>query len=217
MLLTLIKRFDPNAVWRWIHGLGVPGLFLLGILDNLQFFSTPAGGVDAMVILLAWHNPRWWAYYASMTTAGEVIGGYLAYRASQKGGEQAFERQFGRARMEQVYRWFDKKGAGFIVGVGAMLPPPFPYTPVITAAGVAHYPKNKFLRALIAGRSVRYLGEALLGKRYGQAVIDFFSKYYQSALLVLIVLAIIGGIATLAYFKWYKPRAQRKSPNTLQA
>jgi membrane protein YqaA with SNARE-associated domain len=211
MLLTLIKRFDPKAVWKWVHGLGVPGLFLLGILDNLQFFSTPAGGVDSVLILLAWHNPRWWVYYALVTTAGEVIGGYLTYRASEKGGEQAFERQFGRARMEQVYGWFNKRGAGLVVGFGAILPPPFPYTPVITAAGVAHYPKNRFLRALIAGRSARYLAEAFLGKRYGQALIDFFSKYYQSALLVLIVLAILGGIAALVYFKWYKPRAQRKS------
>ena len=92
--LTLIARVSavsPTSMWKWIHDLGVPGLLLLGILDNAPFLSTPAGGVDAIVILLAWHNRGWWAFYALMAIVGEVIGGYLTYRFAEKSGEETLE------------------------------------------------------------------------------------------------------------------------------
>jgi len=210
-LIARISALSVSPVWKWIHSLGVPGLILLGILDNAPFLSTPAGGVDAIVILLAWHNRGWWVYYALVATVGEVIGGYLTYRFAEKGGEKALEQRFGEARTAQVYEWFEQRGTGLVVMVGAILPPPFPFTPVLTAAGVGHYPKNKFLPALATGRSVRFLAMAYLGRQFGQAVIDFFAWYYRPALYALIVLAILGGIAALVYFKWYKPRAQRKA------
>ena len=150
-------------MWKWIHDLGVPGLLLLGILDNAPFLSTPAGGVDAIVILLAWHNRGWWAFYALMAIVGEVIGGYLTYRFAEKSGEETLEKKFGKARVVQVYKWFERRGTGGVVMVGAILPPPFPYTPVLTAAGVMHYPKSKFLPALVVGRSVRFFLVAYLG------------------------------------------------------
>jgi membrane protein YqaA with SNARE-associated domain len=210
-LITLVSKVSASPVWAWIHDLGVPGLVLLGILDNAPFLSTPAGGVDAIVILLSWHNRHWWAYYALLATAGEVIGGYLTYRFAEKGGEKTLEQKFGKARTAQVYKWFQKRGTGLVVMVGAVLPPPFPFTPVLTAAGVGHYPKKKFLAALVAGRSVRFLAIAYLGQRFGEAVIDFFERYYRLAFYALVLLAILGGIAALVYFKWYKPRTQHEA------
>lgn len=209
-LITLFSAVSAGSLWKWIHGLGVPGLILLGIADNAPFFSAPAGSVDAVVVLLAWHNRQWWGYYALMAVVGEVIGGYLTYRFAEKSGEETLEKKFGNARVAQVYKWFARKGTGLVVLVGAILPPPFPFTPVLTTAGVMHYPKNKFLAALVTGRSVRFLLVAYLGQRFGQAVIDFFVQYYRPALYVLIALAILGGIAALVYFKWYKPRTKMK-------
>jgi len=76
---------------------------------------------------------------------------------------------------------------------------------------VGHYPKNKFLPALVAGRSLRFLAMAYLGRQFGQAVIDFFARYYRPVLFVLIALGVLGGIAALVYFKWYKPRTQHEA------
>jgi uncharacterized membrane protein YdjX (TVP38/TMEM64 family) len=92
-----------------------------------------------------------------------------------------------------------------------MLPPPFPFTAVLAAAGILHYPTNKFLSGLVAGRTVRFFAMAYLGRAYGQRVIGFFSRYYQPALYALIALAIAGGIGALLYFKWYKPRLRREA------
>ena len=213
LALTLIARvasLSGRSLWRWIHGLGIPGLVVLGILDNAPFLSVPAGSADALVIVLASHKREWWAYYALMATIGEVIGGYLTYRFAEKSSEETLEKKFGKSRLEQVSSWFEKRGAGLVVAGGAMLPPPFPFTVVLTVAGVLHNPKKQFLTCLTVGRTVRFFAVAYLGRRFGQAVIAFFAQYYRPALYALIALAILGGVAALVYFTWYKPRLVRK-------
>jgi len=198
-----------DSVWKWMHRLGGPGLILLGIADNAPFISTPAGSVDVFLILLAAHRQEWWAYYAFMATLGEVLGGYLTYRLSEKGGQQTLEKKVGKPRAEKIYKLFEK--TGFItVFTGSILPPPFPFTSVLMAAGIMQYPRKKFFSALTAGRAVRYFAVAYLGRIYGRRMIAFFSRYYQPMLYILIALAVTAGIGALVYFKWYRPRAQRE-------
>ncbi len=192
-----------------MHRLGGPGLILLGIADNTPFISVPAGSVEIFVILLAAHRHEFWVYYAFMATVGEVLGGYLTYRLAEKGGQQTLEKKVGKPRAEKLYRHFEKRG--FItVFTGSILPPPFPFTPVLMAAGIMQYPRKQFFSALSAGRAVRYFTVAYLGSIYGRRVISFFSRYYRPTLYFLIALAVMAGIGALIYFKWYRPRAQRE-------
>jgi membrane protein YqaA with SNARE-associated domain len=144
-----------GSVWKWIHRLGGPGLILLGLADNAPFMSASAGSVDIFVILLSAHRHQWWPYYAFMATVGEVLGGYLTYRLAAKGGQETFEKKVGKARAEKTYKQFEKHGF-MTVCTGAILPPPFPFTPVLMAAGVMQYPRKKFFSALTAGRAVRF-------------------------------------------------------------
>ena len=184
-------------------------MILLGIADNTPFVSAPAGSVDVFVILLAAHRQEWWAYYALMATVGEVLGGYMTYRLAEKGGEETLEKKVGRARAEKVYHHFEKRG-GFTVFTGSILPPPFPFTSVLMAAGIMQYPREKFFSALTAGRALRFFAVAYLGRIYGQRMIGFFSRYYHPMLYVLIALAVVAGIGALVYFKWYRPKVQRE-------
>ena len=78
-----------------------------------------------------------------------------------------------------------------------MLPPPFPIVPILLAAGALQYPRKKFLSALALGRGMRFLVVAGMGAIYGDAIVSFFSKYYESALLILIGLAVIAGVFAL--------------------
>lgn len=137
-------------------------MILLGLSDNTPFVSAPPGSVDVCVILLAAHRPEWWAYYAFMTMVGEVLGGYLTYRISRKGGKQALEKKVPKQRAEMVYRGFEKFGS-ITVLAGALLPPPFPFTTILMTAGVLQYPRRKFLPALIAGRALRFFCRSLPG------------------------------------------------------
>jgi membrane protein YqaA with SNARE-associated domain len=198
-----------DSVWKWIHGLGGPGLILLGIADNTPFVSAPAGSVDVFVILLSAHRHEWWAYYAFMATVGEVLGGYLSYRLAEKGGQETLEKNVGKLRAEKIYKHFEKRGFKTVF-TGALLPPPFPFTSILMAAGIMQYPRKKFLSALTAGRALRFFAVAYLGRIYGRQMIAFFSRHYRPTMYVLIALAVTSGISALVYFKWYRPKVQRE-------
>jgi membrane protein DedA with SNARE-associated domain len=198
-----------NSTWKWLHRLGGPGLILLGIADNAPFISAPAGSVDVCVILFSAHHGWWAFYYALMATVGEVLGGYLTYRVAEKGGEETLEKKVGKPRAEKLYKYFEKRGF-MTVFTGAILPPPFPFTSVLMAAGVMQYPRKKFFSALTAGRALRFFLDAFLGRIYGQRMIDFFSRHYRPTLYFLIALVVMTCIGALVYYKWYRPWAQRK-------
>ncbi len=197
-----------ESVWKWIRRLGGPGLLLLGIGDNAPF-GVPAGSVDVCIILFSAHHGWWAYYYALMATVGEVLGGYLTYRLSEKGGQETLEKKIGKARAGKLYNHFAKHGF-LTVCLGAILPPPFPFTSVLMAAGVMQYPRKKFFPALATGRAVRFLADAFLGGIYGQKMIDFFSEHYRPAMYALIALAVAAGIGALVYYKWYRPKRQRE-------
>jgi membrane protein YqaA with SNARE-associated domain len=193
-----------DSAWKWIHRLGGPGLIMLGLADNTPFISAPPGSVGAFVILLTAHRPSWWGYYACMATVGEVLGGFMTYRLAEKGGQATLERKMGKPRAEKIYRRFEKRGFTTVLA-GSLLPPPFPFTPVLMVAGVMQYPRKKFLSALAVGRAVRFFGVAFLARIYGQQMIGFFSRHDRPLLYLLISLAVTAGIGALAFFKWYRP------------
>src|SRR5271157_1569513 len=155
-----------DSVWKWIRNLGGPGLILLGIADNTPFMSVPAGGVDVFVMQLSAHQHGSWPYYAFMATVGEVLGGYLTYRLAEKGGQETLEKKAGKARVQKIYKQFEKRGFMTVI-TGAILPPPFPFTSVLMAAGVMQYPRKKFFSALTAGRTARFWLVAYLAGAYG--------------------------------------------------
>ena len=193
----------------WIRHLGGLGLILLGLADNTPFVSAPAGSVDVVVIWLSAANHELWAYYALMATVGEVAGGYVTYRLAAKGGKETLERKAGKSRAARIYRQFEKHGV-LTVFAGSILPPPFPFTSLLVAAGVLQCPPKKFLAALSAGRALRFFTVAFLGRTYGRAVADFFSRHYQSMLYLLIGLAFTAGIGLLIYFTHHRAAARTK-------
>lgn len=196
-----------NPIWTWLNRLGGPGLILLGLLDN-SVVPLP-GSMDVFVIILTAHHRQWWPYYAFMATVGAVIGGYLTYRLGEKGEEETLEKKIGKKKAAKVYARFRKRGFA-TVALGAILPPPFPMVPVLLAAGALHYPRKKFLASLGLGRAVRFFALAFMAHVYGKAIIGWLSKYYHPLLYALIALAVLGGIAALVYFKWYRPKRQRE-------
>lgn len=206
---VLLKTL-PETAWRWIHGLGGPGLILLGILDNSPVMSTPPGTIDLFVIALATDHHGWWPYYAIMAAIGEVIGGYITYELAKKGGHATLEKKIGKARAGKIYGSFEKHGTATVLA-GAVLPPPFPYTTVLLAAGVMQYPKRKFLPALTAGRLLRFSAEAALGRIYGRQIINFVATHYQLAERLLVILAIGMVISAVVYFAWYRPKSKREN------
>lgn len=206
MTNPLTATLVESDIWRWVLGLGGPGLIVVGLIDN-SVIPIP-GGMDVFVILLTSHRREWWWYYAIMATAGAVIGGYVTYQLAREGGKEGLERKVGKRRAEKVYAKYEKRGFSSVF-IGSILPPPFPLVPVLMAAGVMQYPKHKFLAALSLGRAMRFFVIAFLGKLYGTAIVGWLDRYYRPFLYVLITLGVLGGLAALLYFVWYRPRHQK--------
>ena len=194
------------AMWPWVVRLGGPGLVLLGIADNSVVPLT--GSMDVLTIWLAAKNRDLWPYYAFMATAGAVLGGYITYALSRRGGEEAIERRLNKQKAQRLFRRVRRWGFATIA-LTAVLPPPFPMVPVLLAAGGLQYPRKKFLGALALGRGIRYFLAAGLASIYGRQIERFFARYYEPALLILIGLAVIGGIVTL--FEYLRMRRHRRS------
>jgi membrane protein YqaA with SNARE-associated domain len=194
-----------NDIWKWMLRLGGPGLIVLGLIDS-SVIPTP-GGMDVFVVLLTAHHREWWPYYGAMATIGSVLGGYITYRLAQKGGKAGLEKEIGKERSQKVYKKFEKEGFSSVL-IGSILPPPFPLVPVLMAAGVMQYSRNKFLAALTLGRAIRFFSLAFLGRLYGTAITGWLGRYYKPFLYVLIAVGIAGGVIALSYFKWYRPRHQ---------
>ncbi len=199
-----------GSLWRWARHLGGPGLVLLGIADNTPFVSAPAGSVDIAIILLSAANRELWGYYALMATIGEVTGAYLTYRLAAKGGRETLERKVGERRAERIYKQFEKRGYLTLLA-GSILPPPFPFTSLLVAAGVMQYPRRKFLTALTFGRALRFFTVAFLGRTYGRQVAGLFSQHYQPMLYITIALALISGIGFLVYLAYRPSGASHKT------
>jgi len=209
-ITTILLTAAPvSPLWTWLHRLGGPGLILLGLLDN-SAIPLP-GSMDVFVILLSAHHRAWWPYYAFMAVVGAVLGGYVTYRLAEKGGEETLEKKIGKKKAEKVYQRFRKRG--FItIAVGAVLPPPFPIVPVLVAAGALQYPKKNFLAALAIGRAVRFFILAYLAHLYGKQIVGWGARYYQPIFWSLIALAVLGGVAALVYFLWYRPKHKQRPP-----
>lgn len=188
---------------RWIIRLGGVGLIPLGLLDN-SLIPIP-GSMDLVLLILCIRAEQWWFYYALMATAGAVIGGFVTYRLSRKGGKETLERKFPRGKFNGVNKIFEKWGFGTIV-VSAILPPPAPITPFLIAAGAMQYPAKKFLAALAIGRIVRYTILGYLGARYGREIIRFFRTIgHPMALTTIGALAAVA-IAVFIFWQWFKGR-----------
>jgi membrane protein YqaA with SNARE-associated domain len=197
-IIAALAPTMAHSVRRWVVHLGGLGLIPLGLLDN-SIVPLP-GSMDVVLIILCARQEEWWFYYALMATAGGVIGGYVTYRLARKGGKQALERRFPPRQVAKVNKIFERWGFSAIA-VPALLPPPFPITPFLIAAGAMQYPLRKFLAALAAGRVVRYVILGYLSARYGRKIIRFIAQHGHPVALTVIVVAIVAVLVALYYWR----------------
>src|SRR5437899_12783146 len=94
-----------------------------------------------------------------------VLSGFITYHHEQKGGKAGLKKEIGKERSQKVYKKFEKEGFSSVL-IGSVLPPPFPLVPVLMAAGVMQYSRNKFLAALTLWRAIRFFSLAFLGRLY---------------------------------------------------
>jgi membrane protein YqaA with SNARE-associated domain len=212
---VIAELIIAGQVWARIRALGAVGEVLLGVADA-SVIPTP-GSLDILIILLVAGAPQHWWIYVLAATIGSTLGAYVTYRIGLRGGKEGLEKRIPEKKLQRIYGWSEKYGLG-AVAVPALLPPPFPLSPFLLAAGVLKVPRTKFLAAYAIGRLVRYSIVAWLGRLYGKALIHGMQQYSKPIIWALIALAILGGLVAGIYI-WHRkqqglpalPSAEKKA------
>ena len=182
--------------------LGLFGLFLMSALDS-SFLVLPFGN-DLLLIALVSRNRESliWIVYVIVSALGSVVGVLFVDLVMRKAGEAGLERFVSRKRIDKLKAKIENKG-GLTVFVATLIPPPFPFTPVVMTASALQSPRGKLLIAVFLGRLVRFGVEAVLALYFGRQLIAFI----DSDVVTYIVYALIGIaviLSTLSLLRWLK-------------
>ncbi len=176
--------------------LSTGGLFVLAALDSTIFFFFPFGIDAAVIVLTVRHHGFAWAY-PILATAGSVAGTTITFWMGRKIGEAGLERYVPKRRLASVIKSVRKKGATTLA-LFAVVPPPFPFTAVVLAAGALEVDPLKFLGVAAAVRLARFSAEAMLAAYYGRSVLRWMnSDMVQYVVTGIIVLAVLGSAISL--------------------
>ena len=177
--------------------LGVPGLFLIALLDSA---GVPLpGGVDIVLMLLSWQQPSLFVLFVLTASVGSTLGCLVLYRVGRTGGEMAVRRLDPEKRRRVTEKVLENDILAMMVAV--LAPPPLPTKVFMLVAGFVGMPWQRFVAAVFAGRMIRFGGEAYLAVRLGDQALETLQQYYP---LVGAVLAI--GVVLYLVVKWLRRR-----------
>ena len=189
---------------RFFLRLGVFGLFLLSALDS-SFLVLPFGN-DLLLIALVNSNrdSMVWIGYVLVCVMGSIVGVFVLDVLMRKSGEKGLERFLSPEKIDKFKKKIENK-AGITVFVATVLPPPFPFTPVVMTASALQCPRGKLLGAVFVGRLVRFTTEAILALYFGRKLI----AYINSDVVTYVVYGLVGVAAvlsTLSLITWLRRR-----------
>ena len=196
--------FITSSLWllRFFRRLGLFGIFILSSLDS-SFLVFPFGN-DVLLIALtsSERSSVAWIAYVLAAAVGSILGVLTVDWPTRAAGEKGLERFVSQSRVEQLKEKIENK-AGITVFVASVLPPPFPFTPVIMTASALQYPRPKLLGIVFGGRLLRYTTEAILALYLGRRLIryinsDVFSYFVYGLLAVALVASALSVLKLLS-------------------
>jgi len=204
-----LERFHPLFILlstRWIlrffMRMGLFGLFFMSTLDS-SFLVLPFGNDLLLIALVSSNrNSLIWIAYVIVSAIGSVAGVLIVDVIMRKAGEKGLERFVSAKRLEKLKAKLENKG-GATVFVATLIPPPFPFTPVVMTASALQSPRGKLLIAVFLGRLLRFGVEAVLALYFGRQLIALINSDVVTYFVYgLIAIAIV--LSTLSLLKWLK-------------
>src|SRR2546425_11391686 len=183
-----------RAFSKWIIALfaSPAGVVVLAALDSTLFFSLPFG-IDAAVIILSAQLHRLAWVVPLLATAGSIAGAWLTFWMGRVIGEKGLDRYVAPKRLKKVRKKIRDSGA-VALAILDLIPPPFPFTPFVLAAGALEVKTSIFFVTLIVCRILRFGVEAALAATYGDGVLSWLDPdLFQGLVSFLIV---VPGILT---------------------
>ncbi len=165
-----------RALTQWFLALFASplGIVVLGALDSTLFFSLPFG-IDAIVIILAARMEGYAWVVPLLATSGSAAGAALTFWMGVKIGEKGLDRYVDARRLERIRERIRTQGA-VALAVLDLIPPPFPFTPFVLAAGALEVNARMFFATLVVCRLFRFGLEAALAVIYGRSIVRWLDS-----------------------------------------
>jgi membrane protein YqaA with SNARE-associated domain len=182
---------------HWLLHLGLPGLFVISLLDACPIPLPIPGSADLLLLLLVAQRGSHPFWLLLATIIGSVLGGYTTWKAGEKGGQAMLDRWAPKRLVKPLTRWVSERGFA-TVAISALLPPPVPLMPLLLGAGALKVSRRKFLLAFTLARGARYGLVTWVGVTYGRHVLRWWNQYladYSSTILWTFLGLIVAGIA----------------------
>lgn len=179
-----------RSISGWLFGLfaSPAGVFVLGALDSTLFFSLPFG-IDAAVVIVAARLKGMAWIVPLLATAGSVTGAAITFWMGVKIGEKGLQRHIGERRLARIQSRISRHGAIALATLD-LIPPPFPFTPFVLAAGALEVDARMFFATLALCRLFRFGLEAGLAVVYGRSILVWLeSDVFRVIVAVSIALA----------------------------
>jgi membrane protein YqaA with SNARE-associated domain len=187
---------------RFFLRLGIFGLFLLSALDS-SFLVLPFGNDVLLIALVSRDRSSLvWIGYVLVSALGSIVGVFVIDLIMRKAGEKGLERFVSARKIEKFKAKLENK-AGVTVFVATLLPPPFPFTPVVMTASALQTPRTKLLGAVFVGRLVRCTIEALLALYFGRKLIAYINSDVVTY-FVYGLIALAAVLSTLSLITWLR-------------
>ena len=187
---------------RFFLRLGIVGLFLLSALDS-SFLVLPFGNDLLLIALVSrGRSSLMWVPYVLVSAIGSLVGVFLVDVVMRKTGEKGLEHFLSPQKIEKLKKKIENK-AFITVFIATVLPPPFPFTPVVMTASALQAKRGKLLAAVFVGRLLRCTTEALLALYFGRKLI----AYINSDVVSYVVYGLIGVavvLSTLSLLTWLR-------------
>jgi membrane protein YqaA with SNARE-associated domain len=171
-------------------------------------------GIDALVIVLAAKYGEIFWIFPPIVTAVSLAGAALTYWIGRTTGDAGLPRLIPPQHLERIKVRLNSTSARTLA-VAAVLPPPFPLTPVLLTCGALHLDRTRFLLVFGTMRLIRFGTVALLARYYGDRVVRMFDAgrvlqmvnpgSAQAVIDALVVMAMTAAIAW-AIVAWWRMR-----------
>jgi len=159
-------------------------------------FFLPLAVDIAVVILVSRSRELFWLY-PILASAGSLCGAVLTYYIGRRLGDVGLERYVPKKRLAGFRRRIEEKGA-VALAILDLIPPPFPFTACVLAAGALKVDTLLFFVTLFLTRLFRFGLEAVLAYFYGRTIIGWLkSDIFEYIGTALFAVAIIGTIVTI--------------------
>jgi membrane protein YqaA with SNARE-associated domain len=186
-----------SPIPHWLLRLGLPGLFVVSILDACPIPLPIPGSTDLLLLLLVAQRGSHPLWLCLTSILGSVLGGYTTWKAGEKGGQAMLDRWAPKRLVRPLTRWVSERGVA-TVAISGLLPPPIPLMPLLLGAGALKVSRNRFLVAFTLARTARYGLITWVGVVYGRRVLRWWNLYlaeYSGVILWTFLGLLAAGVA----------------------